>query len=79
MSQIFGDATIYLFGSRLDPDKKGGDIDLYVVTEINENLVEKKIKTLSKLERVLHKPVDMVVHRDFSRAIEQEALRGERL
>lgn len=79
ISRFFGDATIYLFGSRLDKSKKGGDIDLYVVPQNKEHLTEKKIKALAKLERMLHKPVDIVVHRDFSREIEQEALQGKRL
>jgi len=40
---IFGDTVkVYLFGSRVDDDKKGGDIDLYLVPENNDNLLEKK-------------------------------------
>ena len=74
---IFGEATIYLFGSRLNPNKKGGDIDLFVVAKDKTDLLQKKIKALAKLERALHKPVDIVVHRDFNREIEQEALKGE--
>jgi len=74
---IFGEATIYLFGSRLNPNKKGGDIDLFVIAKDKSNLLQKKIKALSKLERALHKPVDIVLHRDFNREIEQEALKGK--
>ena len=71
---IFGDAKVYLFGSRLDDTKKGGDIDLFVITDTPS--LEKKLEALAKLKRVLHKPVDLVLHKDFNRSIEQEALQG---
>ena len=33
VADIFGtDAGVWLFGSRADPDQRGGDIDLYVET-----------------------------------------------
>ena len=37
VSHFFGDAAIYLFGSRLDESKKGGGIDLYVVPKNKEH------------------------------------------
>ena len=76
INDIFGEATIYLFGSRLEKNKKGGDIDLFVIAKDKSNLLQKKIKALAKLERALHKPIDIVIHRDFNREIEQEALKG---
>ena len=75
--EIFGEAKVYLFGSRLDDTKRGGDIDLFVVAQDKTDLLHKKIKALARLERALHKPVDIVVHKNFDRAIEQEAMRGE--
>ena len=75
VSKIFNDVNIYLFGSRLDDSKKGGDIDLFIISN-DENLFEKKIKTVAKLTRALHKPVDVLLHKNFNREIEQEALKG---
>jgi len=71
---IFKDAKIYLFGSRLDNNKKGGDIDLFIISK--DNTLQNGLKAQSKLKRVLNKPVDIVLHRDFERNIEKEALKG---
>ena len=75
LEDIFEEPIIYLFGSRLYHQKKGGDIDLFIVSK-DDNLLEKKIKAIAKLERLLCKPVDIVLHKDFSRDIEKEALKG---
>lgn len=77
-TDIFGKCDIYIFGSRLK-DKKGGDIDIFIIPEEKSNLFEKKLKLSSKLERLLEKPVDVIVSRDKNREIEKEALKGVKI
>ncbi len=76
VKEIFGEAVIYLFGSRMDDTKKGGDIDLYIIAQNNAHLFTKKIKIKTILEDLLYKPVDIIVAKDKNRLIEREALHG---
>jgi len=69
--EIF-EGEIYLFGSRVDDSKKGGDIDLYLV--VNEYSLKKKLKFLAKIKKVLgEQKIDVVFNKDKNRLIEKEA------
>jgi predicted nucleotidyltransferase len=73
--EIFGSGKIYLFGSRLDDSKRGGDIDLFIKTECQDKILDKKIRFLSLLKQEIgDQKIDVVISKDTTRAIEQEAL-----
>ena len=73
--EVFGeDSQIFLFGSRVDDSKLGGDIDLYIKTPDKNQLYDKKRKFIAKVMRVLgEQKIDVVFNEDASRLIEQEA------
>ncbi len=62
--KYFGkDSQIYLFGSRSDDTKKGGDIDFYIETNVNDKLFERKIKMLVELQKLLgEQKIDLVIN-----------------
>jgi len=56
-------AKVYLFGSRIDDNKKGGDIDLYIETDVKDNIIEKKIKLIGELHKELgEQKIDIVIN-----------------
>ena len=74
--KIFKEGDIYLFGSRVDDSKKGGDIDLYLVVKDHIDLFEKKIKFLARVHREIgEQKIDIVFNKDDTRLIEMEALK----
>lgn len=67
LKQYFGaTADIWLFGSRVDNHQRGGDIDLYLETDLQEAdaLVDAKLRALSAIKRQLgDQKIDLVMHR----------------
>ena len=61
----FGDtAEIWLFGSRVDDNKKGGDIDLYIETDKETGIVAAKLKMLGSIWDVFgDQKIDILVRR----------------
>jgi predicted nucleotidyltransferase len=76
--QVFHNGNIYLFGSRVDDNLKGGDIDLFIeldtiltVKEILDKINEFKINLYDKIGE---QKIDVIISKDKTRLIEQEAL-----
>jgi len=73
------EGEIYIFGSRVDDNKKGGDVDIYIIP--TDKLSAKAIYKISteikiRLEDKLFMPVDVVISKDKNRPIEKEAIKG---
>jgi predicted nucleotidyltransferase len=73
---VFGTAAeVYLFGSRVDDEKKGGDIDLYIKSAAGNDYAH-KIKFLLALEQQIgEQKIDVIFAVDKIRAIEQQAIK----
>ena len=67
------DARLYLFGSRVDDNRKGGDIDLLVLTD--KLTFTDKLKIKARLwERLGEQKIDLLITDDESRPFVQIAL-----
>ena len=82
--QVFGrDTKVYLFGSRVNDNKKGGDIDLLISNDEKTKLsLEKKVEFLTELKYVIgDQKVDVVLESNtfrgntqFYKSIKREAI-----
>jgi predicted nucleotidyltransferase len=54
---------VYIFGSRADLNKRGGDIDIYIETKQKDGIFQKKIKFLTEFELTLGmQKVDLIIN-----------------
>lgn len=64
-TEVFGEqAGVWLFGSRVNDRKKGGDIDLLIRPDPQnaDRLFERKVRFLTQLERQLgERKIDVVI------------------
>ena len=75
--EIFSNNTkVYLFGSRTNINKKGGDIDLLIIPENKIDLFNKRLKYLVKLKMELgEQKIDVVIPDYDSKRITNIALK----
>ena len=61
--QVFGkQSNVWLFGSRVLPDRKGGDIDIYIEVETTDNWYDKRINFLVALkQKIGEQKIDLIV------------------
>ena len=74
--QIYGEKVkVYLFGSRLDDTKRGGDIDLLVRNEGVKKRILARIRMIAQLKYLLgDQKIDIIGDHEES-LVAQEALR----
>lgn len=61
--KCFGEDTkVYIFGSRLDDTKRGGDIDIYIQATVSGDVLDLKIEYLQALEKELgEQKIDVLI------------------
>ncbi len=73
VKHLDNDATVYLFGSRVDDSKKGGDIDLLVLSNrLNSN--DKRTIKMRLYELLEEQKIDLLIAADDSNAFVKLAL-----
>jgi len=62
LNQFITDYQLYLFGSRTDPNKKGGDIDLLLTVKNKPEILAAKHKILAEIKSAIgDQKIDLVI------------------
>ena len=67
-------AKIYLFGSRTDDTKKGGDIDIFILSAILNNTTKRQIK-LKLYDQLGEQKIDIIIEPNWGSALAQIVLK----
>jgi len=82
IGDFFPNNEIYIFGSTLDNQERGGDIDIFIRNSFIEDIRKRRkiaFQIKIELENLLFKPIDILLSKDENRDIEQEALKGVKI
>lgn len=79
--EIYGEGVkVYLFGSRLNDEKRGGDIDLLVRTEGETKNVLARIRMIARLKRLLgDQKIDVIGDHEDSPVVYEALKKGMQL
>jgi len=79
--EAFGNATLILFGSRIDDSKKGGDFDIAVVSKMSRDEFKRaKVKFFKYLLlKDLDLPIDLVSYDLANDLLKREIDKGVRV
>lgn len=79
--EIYGEGVkVYLFGSRLNDEKRGGDIDLLVRTEGETKNVLARIRMIARLKRLLgDQKIDVIGDHEDSSVVYEALKKGMQL
>lgn len=75
VNELDADAEIYLFGSRTDPEKRGGDIDILIMSQ--KLTSSDKISILRRIyEMIEEQKIDLVIAKDTTDPFVRLALKS---
>lgn len=79
--EVYGEGVeVYLFGSRTDNEKRGGDIDLLVRTTSEKKGVLARIRMIARLKQLLgEQKIDVIGDHEESLVAKEALITGIRL